>query len=96
MNVRFEWDRAKAALNLHDHRVSFEEATTTFDDPLALIFDDEGHSIDEHREIIIGQSIVNRLLIVCFTERAGGVIRIFSARLAIRKERTDYEENVRF
>jgi uncharacterized DUF497 family protein len=36
--------------------VSFEEAKTIFDNPLALIFDDEEHSVDEHQEIIIGHS----------------------------------------
>jgi uncharacterized protein len=61
---------------------------------LAAIFDDEDHSAEETREIIIGQSIGNRLLLVCFAERAKDVIRIFSARLAGRKERKDYEENL--
>jgi uncharacterized DUF497 family protein len=32
-------------------------------------------------------------MVVCFTERAKGIVRIFSARLATRKERKDYEEN---
>ncbi len=63
-----------------------------FDDPLAAIFDDEGHSADEAREIIIGHSIANRLLVVCFAERAKDVIRIFSVRVATRRERMDYEE----
>lgn len=48
---------------------------------------------DEVREIIIGHAVTNRLLLVCFTERARDVIRIFSARLATKKERRDYEEN---
>jgi hypothetical protein len=34
---------------------------------LAAIFRDEEHSIDEAREIIIGNSIVRRLLLVYFT-----------------------------
>jgi uncharacterized DUF497 family protein len=64
-----------------------------FDNPLAVIFDDEAHSIDEQREIIIGHSRQNRLLLVAFTERLGNV-RIISARLATRQEREDYEQNV--
>jgi uncharacterized DUF497 family protein len=51
--------------------------------------------MDEQREIIIGHSSRNRLLLVCFTERAA-TIRIFSARRATRKEHRDYEENVTF
>jgi len=94
MSVRFEWDRHKAAINIRRHGVSFDEASTVFDDPLASIFDDEDHSIDESREIIIGRSISNRLLLVCFTERTQDVIRILSARLTTKRERKDYEENL--
>jgi len=94
MSVRFEWDRQKARINIRKHRgVTFDEASTVFGDPLAAIFDDEGHSTGESREIIIGHSIVDRLLVVCFTERARDVIRIFSARLATQKEREDHEKH---
>jgi uncharacterized protein len=62
--MAFEWDQAKAAANLKKHGVSFEEAKTVFDNPLAAIFDDEAHSIDEQREIIIGHSRQNRLLLI--------------------------------
>ncbi|MEH2139229.1 MAG: BrnT family toxin [Nostoc sp.] len=55
-------------------------------------FDDEPHSINEQREIIIGYSQQNLLLLICFTERSNA-IRIISARLATRKEREDYERN---
>ena len=40
-----------------------------FKDPLALIFNDEIHSAEEPREITIGHSVLNRLVLVCFTER---------------------------
>lgn len=92
MSVEFEWDEDKAASNRKKHRVTFEEAATVFSDPLAVIFDDEVHSAEEQREIIVGHSAENRLLLVCFTERAGA-IRIISARRATKKERRDYEEN---
>lgn len=90
--MEFEWDQSKAASNLKKHGVSFEEAKTVFDNPLAVIFDDETHSIGEQREIIIGHSRQNRLLLIAFTERSGN-IRIISARLATRQEREDYEQN---
>jgi len=93
MSVHFEWDRRKADFNRRRHRVSFNEASTVFDDPLAFIFDDEEHSTGELREIIIGHSINNRLLLVCFTERTPDLVRVISARLATKKERKDYEEN---
>jgi uncharacterized DUF497 family protein len=94
MGLRFAWDDHKARLNLGNHGVSFDEAAMVFFDPLARIFDDEAHSLEEPREIIIGHSSEDRLLLICFTER-GGVIRIISARKATRKERTEYEENAR-
>ena len=91
MDLRFEWNPQKAAINEMKHGVSFEEALTVFSDPLARIFDDLDHSITEAREIIIGHSLNQRLLIVCFAER-GNVVRLFSARKATRGERRDYEE----
>ncbi len=95
MGPRFTWDDDKAAANQHKHAVSFEEAQTVFDNPLAVIFDDEAHSDAEPREIIVGHSARNRLLLVCFTERANS-IRIISARRATAKERNDYEERTGF
>jgi len=93
--MRFEWDPAKAASNIRKHGVSFDEAVTVFKDPLALIFDDEEHSEDEHREIIIGMSTLNKMLLVCFVERIEDTIRLISARSATRTEIKDYEENIR-
>jgi hypothetical protein len=36
----FEWDAAKASVNLKAHGVSFEEAATVFQDPLARMHSD--------------------------------------------------------
>ncbi len=94
MPYRFEWDSRKAIVNIGRHGVSFDEASTVFDDPLAYIFDDEDHSIAEIREVIVGHSVTGRLVLVNFTERSGGVLRVISARLATRKERKDYEDNI--
>jgi uncharacterized DUF497 family protein len=93
MSVGFEWNKTKATLNLHKHRVNFDEATTVFDDPLAVIFDDLNHSSNERREIIVGHSVSARLLLVCFSESIDK-IRIFSARPLTRRERKEYEENI--
>jgi uncharacterized DUF497 family protein len=96
MNFQFEWDNHKAALNIKKHGVSFDEAKTVFDDLLAYIFDDKWHSIGEPREIIIGHSKQKRLLLVFFTQRAESIIRIFSSRLATKKERRDYENGTKY
>lgn len=92
MTLEFEWDAAKAEANAAKHGVAFDEALTVFADPLARIFDDPDHSGAEPREIIIGHSTQQRLLIVGFTERDGKA-RIINARGATRRERQDYEQN---
>jgi uncharacterized protein len=94
MSLRFEWDERKAASNRTKHKVSFEEASTVFQDVRARIFDDAAHSLVEKREIIVGHSILNCVLLVSFTERSRDVVRIISARLASRNERRAYEEDI--
>ncbi len=91
--MRSEWDSTKAENNIRKHDVSFDEAVTVFKDPLAFIFDDEAHSEEEHREIIIGMSALRRMLLVCFVERLQDIVRIISARPATHQEIKDYEEN---
>ena len=93
MSLLFEWDANKDKKNVAKHGISFEEAMTVFADPLARIFPDEEHSVEELREIIIGYSVRRHLILVNFTG-TGGYVRIFSARRATRTERKDYEENV--
>ena len=87
----FAWDDDKARSNLEKHDVSFEEAQTVFDDRFAGIRTDPDHSVGEVREIIVGYSEKERLLLVSFTQRVG-IIRIISARLLTRRERKAYEE----
>ena len=88
----FEWDAEKARENLKKHGVTFEEALTVFADPLARIFDDADHSANERRELIVGHSAQERLLVVGFTERQPRT-RIIGAREATSHERRTYEEN---
>jgi uncharacterized protein len=52
-------------------------------DPNARIHTDPDHSESERREIIVGHSIQQRLLLVSFTER-GERIRLISARPATK------------
>lgn len=92
MPIRFTWDPRKSESNWGKHRVSFEEASTVFADPLAGIMDDEQHSEEERREIIIGHSKRRRLLLVSFVEHTD-MIRLISARKATRLERKFYEED---
>jgi uncharacterized DUF497 family protein len=90
MVLEFEWDAHKAAENLKNHRVSFEEAKSVFNDSLLLTFPDPEHSEQEHRSINIGISSHSRILLVVFTDRKGKV-RVISSRKATAKERKLYE-----
>ena len=87
----FEWNPEKAKINLAGHKVSFEEASTVFANPLSDTFDDPDHSIEEQRFIIIGHSENNRLLFVSHTDD-GKIVRIISAREVTSAERKQYEE----
>ena len=91
MALEFEWDPAKAELNLKEHGVSFDEATTVFRDALSITIADPDHSDSEDRFIDIGMSHREQLLVVSYTERKDK-IRIISARRATRTERKSYEE----
>jgi uncharacterized DUF497 family protein len=90
----FEWDTHKARKNEETHGVSFDEASTAFRDTLSLTIHDPLHSDEEDRFILIGNSARNRLLVIVHTER-GENIRIVSARKATKKERKQYEKNVK-
>jgi uncharacterized DUF497 family protein len=90
----FEWDPLKAAGNLVKHGVSFEEATTVFQDARGLDGPDLGHSVSEERRLHLGLSILGRLVVVAYTVRRQDdekeTIRIISARRASKKERQAY------
>ena len=93
MSYRFEWDAAKARRNLRDHGVSFDEATTVFGDPLAILVADPDHSHEEERYLVLGMSVNRRLLVVSHAERAPRT-RLISARRATRSEKKQYEEGI--
>lgn len=87
----FEWDPTKAASNLKKHGVSFEEASTVFDDPLSITINDDEHSVEEDRFVTMGRSDEGRLVVVCHCDREQR-IRIFSSRTAEHYEQRQYEQ----
>lgn len=89
IDERFEWDDDKADVNIEKHSVGFELASEVFDDPLSLTVRDTSHSEDEEREITIGATLFNHVLVVIHTTR-GHRIRIISARRATRSEKIRY------
>jgi uncharacterized DUF497 family protein len=91
--MSFVWDERKERKNVRKHKVSFDEAITTFDDPFFVIASDDLYSLEEKRFIILGESNARRLLVVAYAER-GKDIRIISAREATAGERKNYEEEI--
>jgi len=89
--LKFECDSRKALSNKDKHGVSFEEACEVFGDGMAITIADPDHSGDEDREVTIGQTGKQRIVVVSHTQR-DGTIRIISARKADRQEVTQYNE----
>ena len=87
----FEWDPVKAEVNVRKHGVTFDEATTVFGDPLAMLMLDPDHGQSETRYLLLGTSSQQRLLVVAFADRAPRT-RLISARRATRLERKKHEE----
>ena len=87
--MKFEWDEHKNQLNIKKHNISFKEAETVFQDVNAVYIYDEQNSIDEDRFNVIGMidSIDNEITVChCYLGNNDEVIRIISARKAIKKE----------
>ena len=89
----YEWDPNKAKENLQSHKISFDEATTVFTDPMALTFDDPDYSQEEPRYITIGTSNKQRILFPSHADRGEDHVRIISARSAIPSEAHAYQES---
>lgn len=93
--LRFDWDERKNKVNRTKHGVWFEEAQSVFSDPHARVFNDPEHSEKEERFLLLGLSSATRLLVVvhCYGE-SDSVVRIISARKAVKKEVRFYEKGL--
>lgn len=93
--LKFEWDEAKDRAHRRKHGASFETANLVFQDPFALMRQDrvvEG----ELRWQAIGRVAAELVLVVAHTVRdtdnGDEVVRLISARKALKGERKRYEE----
>jgi len=86
--MAFEWDKAKAELNVRKHGIRFADTFAVFEDPNALTVGDSEQG--EERQATVGMDCFGRLLVVVYTWR-GDNIRIISARRANRHEVGQYE-----
>lgn len=87
LDLEFEWDEEKYAVNLRKHGIKFEEAAEVFFDDLSQFGD--ASVIEEARQFIVGFSFDFNFLYTVFVER-GERFRIISARLANTDEEKYY------
>jgi uncharacterized DUF497 family protein len=93
---QFDWDPAKAAVNLAKHGIVFDAAMTVFLDPLARSRFDEDNSDEENRFVTLGEANNGQLLVVIHTYVESAPqrvhIRIISARRPTGREARQYRE----
>ena len=86
--LEFEWDEAKARINLEMHKVSFLTAAAIFlNERLERIDDREEY--DELRWIALGR-VDDQVYRVVFTWRDENLIRLISTQKASKDEREIY------
>ena len=86
--MQFEWDENKNRKNIEKHKISFEKALKVFLDPLHLEIPDPYKHEDRWDAI----GLVDSVLFVVYAEREEDVIRIISARKAVKEEIDGYEK----
>ena len=96
---QFEWDEIKAATNLRKHGgVSFELASTVFNDPRLLTVADPEHCETEERWLSIGLASNGAMLSIVYlwseSDPAATKVRLISARAATQTEIRHYEESL--
>jgi uncharacterized protein len=91
--MRFEWDEEKNQANIQKHGLDFVDAQEMFAAPMLTAIDDR-EDYGEDRWIGLGM-IRSRIVVVVFTERGEGVIRIISLRKALKHERERFEQALR-
>jgi uncharacterized protein len=89
--VDFLWDTNKEIENIRKHGIDFETASFIWEGPILEKLDDR-YDYGEERFIVIG-TVDGRVLVVVYTRR-GDARRLISARMASRRERREYEEEI--
>ena len=89
--MEFEWDAAKATVNLKKHDIAFEDAALVFYDLGRIETYDDREDYGEDRWATIGL-VRSTLLYVVYTVRQGKTIRLISARKANDNERNQYRK----
>ena len=98
--MRYEWDELKNERNQRKHGISFELATTVFEDDLCLVRRDRVDENGEQRWLALGAARISHdygavlLVVHVYRENNHGeeVIRIVSARAAEKHDVGRYQE----
>lgn len=88
----FEWDEYNQTKIRLKHGIDIQEVESAFLNNFLVRFD-EDHSAAEQRYQLLGVSDQSRILFIVFTVR-GGKARIILARVANKKERSNYGQTV--
>ena len=88
--MRIEYDSDKAAANIQNHGVAFEEAKPVLLDPYALTREDSDIN-GEQRFVSLGMGAKGRILIVVWTLRRE-TVRLISAWKANQPQKKRYEQ----
>ena len=88
----YQWDPAKAKVNVKKHGVEFADAVGIFDDPDAITIEDPD-SEGEQRFLSIGLDVLGRIIVVAYAYR-GDDVRLISARKATKPEVRIYEKRI--
>ncbi len=90
--MRIEWDKRKNIINIAKHGIDFADVADIFNHPMLTLQDSR---VDYDEERWIGVGWIQRFVgVVVYTERAGDVIRIISARKATKNEVRMYEQSI--
>lgn len=92
--VGFDWDEGNKNKNFQKHRISNNECEQVFFNEPLIILDDTKHSQKERRYAAFGFTDEDRKLTIIFTMRSN-LIRIISARLMSKSEKTFYAKFVK-
>lgn len=90
----FEWDKGNIEKSQQKHKVTVSEAEEIFLDEALQVIEDINHSQKEERFAALGKTFIGKILFTVFTLRSSK-IRIISARLANKRERSNYEQELK-
>lgn len=90
--MRFEWDETKRRSNIQRHGIDFSDMATVFVGETATVLDDR-YDYGETRFLTLGL-LRGKVIAVSHTD-TDKVIRIISARRALRDEEITYFKQIR-